>query len=168
MTDTYDISFSRVFGNQVTQDASTVEGHRKTVADAVNINEFGSADASVWVSTKDDKGVIAASVEGVNYYSESYKGGGWKNIVSTAMKNYEELLGSTRDIIAVSLSFDVVNDDLLQFRVIYTWTPTEIYAGYCTSQSWEWAWLETHSETAAAIQQLIFNTKEEPSGAQPE
>lgn len=150
-------------------DARSAAGHTKLVTDAVQASRFGEEEASIWVSFTDRKSMYIGSVQDITYHSDAARIGGWLSVIEQTLEGLHRVHDfTTEDIVALSLCYDAVNEDLVQFRVVQTWTPDTFASAFSTIGSWEWTWVPNpSSKTAEAIHQLIFDktTKEESNGS---
>lgn len=164
------IEYRRFLERHASYDARTPSGHVKLVTDAVMVHKFGGGQATVWLSFADRGSILVGAVENVTYHSDAVKAGGWVNIVAQTLEGAHHLRSfTTEDLIAVSICYDVINEDLDQFRVVQTFTRQTFSSAYCTADGWDWTWIEhPRSKTADLIKQVIFGgetTKEESHGS---
>jgi hypothetical protein len=163
------IEFHRFLERHTSFDARSAAGHIKLVTDSVQASKFGEDTASIWVSFIDRKSIYYGYIHDTTYHSDAAKIGGWLSVTEQALEGLHKVRQfSTEDIVALTLCYDAVNEDLVQFRVAQTWTPGHFASAFCTIGSWEWTWVPNpQSDTADAIGQLVFGsiTKEESNGS---
>jgi hypothetical protein len=170
MVSEMEVNYHNYSAHRTRFDPRVPEGHIKMVADGVLIHKFGKQPATIWSSFPDRAAILVAEIENVTYHSDSYRAGGWVNIVKHTLEGMHRLRPfDNNDLVALSLCYSVVSNDLTQFRAINTWTPNSFSAGYCLAESWDWNWMSNpQSKTTAQIHSLVYGehtTKEESNGS---
>ena len=163
------IHYHRMLERHASFDARSPAGHIKLVTDSVQASKFGEEDATIWVSFSDRKSMYIGSIDDTSYHSDAARIGGWLSVVGQALEGLHKVRSFTaEDIVALSLSYDAVNEDLVSYRVVQTWTVDTFVSAFSTIGSLEWTWVPNpSSKTAEAIGHLVFDTttKEESNGS---